>query len=300
MNLKLYLLFALALALASCTTTNTAGDDSFYGYDNTPEREAQEKPEPPQEEWINPLADEDVPQNTYRTERMQVNNYYYGNAGYVPVIAPWYVDYYGWGAPVRHRRGGVFVSFGAYRFNEWYAPWYNFHPYYGCSWYDYYYMRPHYRAWYNQPIYAYSPNPRSSWRYWGNNRGVRNLPVNNNPRNNRGFVNTRTYNPRSARLSSRTNSTYNSRNSSYSGRQSGSQPSSNSGRYSSPQPTNSNNGNYRNSGSSSNNRSGSSSSGRKSGGSYQKGSSSKSSGRSSGSSRNSGGNRGSSSSGRRR
>jgi hypothetical protein len=252
----LYKLFVTlsSLLIVSCAT-QTKNDGGFYGYDNSPEREVQTEPKKPKKEWENPLADKSSYEEPER-EQMVVNNYYYGNAGYVPVIAPWYGGYYGWGNA--GRRNGVYVTFGAHRSYEWFSPWYDFHPYYGCTWYDYYYVHPHYRTWYNQPVYAYSPYYGRSWRYWGYER----------PRGR----NDVTYNPRSSRVDyRRTDANYRSYRSD--DRRSNSRSSQNSSRQNSSRsndsyssPTNSN-GSY--SGSSGNSRSGSSSNSRGSSGSYE-------------------------------
>lgn len=302
-NSKNILLLVLSsLFLGACATTNSS-NGSFYGYDNTPEREEYQEPEKPKKKWKNPLAEED---RYEEARQMEVNNYYYGNAGYVPVIAPWWDRYYGWGSPMR--QGGVFITFGAYRSYEWFSPWYDFHPYYGCSWYDYYYVRPHYRAWYNQPVYAYSPYYRSSWNYFGTNRGFySHSGYTNNPRSSHN--NNRNYNPRSQNVDyRRTNANYGAsnsrgRNDNYqNSRSNGGRRSQSSGSsYSGSSGSSSRSGSYSNSGNSGNSRSNGSSSrsssNRRGGGSYNKGGNSS---KSSGNSRSSGGSRSGGSSSNRR
>lgn len=268
------------LLFVSCATQNQ-NDSGFYGYDNSPEREIQSEPEKPKKEWENPLADKSSYEEPER-EQMVINNYYYGNQGFVPVIAPWYGGYYGWGS--RARGGGVFLTYGTFRSYEWYSPWYDFHPYYGCTWYDYYYVNPHYRTWYNQPIYAYSPYYGRSWQYFGNSRP-----------NTRNDV---SYNPRSSNVDyRRTSANYGSNRS---GERRSNSRSNGQARQGSSRSTNSysppanSNGSYRGS---SGRSSGSSSGRRGSSGSYEKsGSSSRSSGSSRGSNSRGGSSRGGSSS----
>lgn len=195
--MKKYLVLLVPLVMVACSSYNP--DDSYYGYDNNPTIKKDNDAVFDDNNWSNPLANNNSQTEVIRKENVNRNDY--SGPVYVPVIVPWWNSYYGWGASPR-RRGGVYVHYSNYWGPEWYSPWYSYHPYHGVTWYDYWYVRPHYRHWYNQPVYSYYDRPirRSEARRYGNSRGTYSVY---NPRgSSRSARNTRDYNPRSARYTS--------------------------------------------------------------------------------------------------
>ncbi len=157
----------IGIILTGCSTTNTGED--YFGY--SPKHKVQEpdvrtiydnnnnNADDNQGTWQNPLSDNY--DNTYSNAGGVYNSY---NPLYVPVIVPWWYNYYGWMSYPFYRRhyySGFYISFGYSPFddyyNDWYSPWYDYNPYYGYYWptntyYGYY-------GWFRQPYYAYNPGP---------------------------------------------------------------------------------------------------------------------------------------------
>lgn len=182
MNKYIPLLALISYFLLSCSSYEKT--ENYFGY----EKPENEKPkevkvenktsndtDSQDEDWVNPLSSENQ-ENVY-TESSEgknltvINNYYSHNRNYVPVVVPWWYDYYG---RFSNRRNGVFVtlSYGNGWGYDWYSPWYRYHPYYGVSW-DYY-NRNFYRSyWYRQPVYSYERNriDRREYSRFGPSRG---------------------------------------------------------------------------------------------------------------------------------
>lgn len=175
-KMKKYFTYAALMAVfglmaSGCSTTSGSAQDNF-GY-SRPEY----KPEPAvkkvvvveertvvedsDEDWVNPLAEEE----TESVTRVRYTTYY-TSPMYVPVIVPWWNGYYGWmGRPYysyhyRHHWPSVYFHYGHYCGWDWYSPWYDYNPYYGYNWGGYYhygYNYRHYHGWYHQPVYSYNP-----------------------------------------------------------------------------------------------------------------------------------------------
>ncbi len=195
-----YLMF-LIISLVTFACSSYDPGSSYYGYDNDPKAKQNDDPVfDNNSNWSNPLNNtNNNQQDVVRNDN--VNRTQYNGPVYVPVIVPWWNSYHGWGMTPR-RRSGVYVHYSNYWGPEWYSPWYNYHPYHGVTWNDYWYVRPHYRHWYNQSVYTYYDRPirRNEFRSYSSNRGTYSVY---NPRGtNRSINNSRDYNPRSERFTS--------------------------------------------------------------------------------------------------
>ncbi len=205
---SLVVIFALsAFVLYGCATPKGTKED-YFGYNNSPiipentdKPVASSKPKrsappidtttplayAPKDDWVNPMATDDDPQEDYNDDvtqqRITTAGYQpYSSPQYVPVIVPWWDSYSGWMGGC-YSRPVVVMRYrnwywGWNSYCDWYSPYYDFHPWYGGN-FSYYrpryygWNRPFWRPWQHYPIYTYS-NPTqkpNSVRSWGPTRG---------------------------------------------------------------------------------------------------------------------------------
>jgi len=199
----------IAFIITGCASQKGTKED-YFGYNNSPTiNESTDKPtvtskpkrsapptdsaitlsDPPKDDWVNPMAQDDDPQEDYQDDAVQpvttVGYQPYSSPQYVPVVVPWWDSYSGWMGGY-YSRPVVVVRYpnwywGWNSYCDWYSPYYSHHPWYG-GYFSHY--RPRYygwnhnywRPWHHYPIYNYghtNPVPRkpNSVRSWGPSRG---------------------------------------------------------------------------------------------------------------------------------
>lgn len=175
-NFTAVALAILGLYLAGCGTSGTVEDN--FGYNRpdykvepvrTEKKVAVVNKNASEENWENPLAADNAGNDENNNVSWVASSQ---NVVYVPVIVPWWYDYYGWMSypSYRYRHSGIYIGFGYNFWNDWYSPyydwyspWYSYDPYWGYNWHH----RPHwgYHDWYyhdsyyhNHHGYSYEPD----------------------------------------------------------------------------------------------------------------------------------------------
>ena len=197
---------AALIAFTSCST-NSGTKEDYFGYTTstpapqtrsegyssgkatTSEKKYIAKSEEDEDnpQWKNPMNNNDI-NNTYNANGggssyanesfADVNYRYNYYPMYVPVVAPWWNNYYGSFGGGWHHPSHFYMSlnYGMYCGYDWFSPWYDYNPYYGYYW-PYYYNYG-YNSWYHQPYYAHESHhvdrPRSV-RNFGPARGTRSM-----------------------------------------------------------------------------------------------------------------------------
>jgi hypothetical protein len=185
----------MGLYLAGCGTSGTVDDNFGYNrpdYKVEPVRTEKKvvvvNKNTSEENWENPLAGDNTGNDDNNNISWVSSSQ---NVVYVPVIVPWWYDYYGWMSypSYRYRHSGIYIGFGYDYWNDWYSPyydwyspWYSYDPYWGNNWH----YRPHwgYHDWYYHDNYyhnhhGYSYEPDRVKNRTDRNFGVRRSGVNN-------------------------------------------------------------------------------------------------------------------------
>ena len=142
MKKLLFIVVPLVLSTLACTSTRT---NNYYTYDK-PDQQTVVK-DGNNSKWVNPMQG-DVSQgdNIYTDDQgggvTIVNNYYNDrNPFYQPVVVPWWNNVYTngfWGGPFMGFSFGWNNYWGFNGFNNWFSPWYRFHPGFGLGWNTFY------------------------------------------------------------------------------------------------------------------------------------------------------------------
>lgn len=162
----LFIVVPLVLSTIACTTNRT---NNYYSYDK-PDQQVIVK-DGNKSTWVNPMqGGASESENIYTDgdgDVTVVNNYYTDrNPYYQPVVVPWWnnVYYNGfWGGPYSGLSFGWnyywgFNRFNYWGFNNWYSPWYRYHPGFGFGWNTY---------------YAYGYGNHHHRNHWSNNNRAR-------------------------------------------------------------------------------------------------------------------------------
>ena len=168
-----FIVIPIVLSTIACTTNRT---NNYYSY-NKPDQQVVVT-DGNRSNWVNPMqGDASGGENIYTDNEngvTVVKNYYNDrNPFYQPVVVPWWNNVYFngfWGGPFNGLSFGWnyywgFNGFNNWGFNNWFSPWYRFHPGFGFGW---------------NTFYAYGFGNNHHNNHWSNNNRARDFNRRNN------------------------------------------------------------------------------------------------------------------------